>query len=353
MPKEEFEIVIGAMDCDSELIECCASFLGELNLTTVVSPRPFEIPAARNLAMRAASGEVCLQMDADTFLDVFALERLYGDCFASGQQCCVVGQVVGYGNNNDEDVTAIAERPFEEHMARLAKLMSPADRPSDPRFGAELRIPWAFVWTGFAALPMTAVRQHDLYFDESFRGWGVDDLEWGYRIWQAGLPIQLRDGLYGLHLPHLRSVADNKAAERLNFRRFLAKWPTPDVELVAAFNDIEANRLHASFRSEMEQLPGRGPAGLASARARGGSRDVLLLAGPADEGGLGAEALRRLDWAAEIELIPLVGLALPLEDGAAEECWIMPSAQALSTPFRDKLAAEASRVSRRPPTWLE
>jgi hypothetical protein len=39
------------------------------------------------------------------------------------------------------------------------------------------------------------VAADQLYFDESFRGWGNDDLEWGYRVCASGIPIVTADAL--------------------------------------------------------------------------------------------------------------------------------------------------------------
>jgi glycosyltransferase involved in cell wall biosynthesis len=350
MRRDEFEVVLGAMDYSPDLISMCAGYLDRLNIVTVVSPSPFEIPAARNLAMRNASGDVCLQMDADTFLDAHALERLDA-CFASDQAACVVGQVVGYGNNNDGDVDRVEQMSFAHHASRLADLTSPRSGLSDPRFSVRHAIPWAFVWTGFAALPMSHVRQHQLFFDESFRGWGVDDLEWGVRICNAGLPILLKDNLYGLHLPHPRSIATNKAAERLNFQRLVRKWPRPDVELVAAFNDIRANDLYSEFIGDMAALTQDGETTMAVARGSADGRDVLIVGARLKNGQLDLAAASLLDRPAEAEVLPLVGLALPYEDGSIKECWVLPGIS-LSPVFQEQLHREARRISATPPRYL-
>ena len=99
MSAADFEVIIGAMEYSTELIAACAAFCDRLNLVTVCSSREFHIPRARNLAMRSATGEVVVQMDADTMLAPDALQRLYELCFAFGQRVCAVGQVVGYDNN--------------------------------------------------------------------------------------------------------------------------------------------------------------------------------------------------------------------------------------------------------------
>ena len=95
MSAAEFEVIIGAMEYSTELIALCSDFRDRLNLVTVCSSREFHIPWARNLAMRNVTGEVVVQMDADTMLAPEALQRLWDHCFAFGQRVCAVGQVVG------------------------------------------------------------------------------------------------------------------------------------------------------------------------------------------------------------------------------------------------------------------
>jgi glycosyltransferase involved in cell wall biosynthesis len=248
MSPADFEVIIGAMEYSTELIALCAGFLDRLDVLTVCSSREFRIPRARNLAMRSAAGEVVVQIDADTMLAPEALAQLYDSCFAFGQRVCAVGQVVGYDNNAGGDIETVELRPYEEHLAALLAMASGPEWPADPRFRVEHNIPWAFAWTGLIALPAAAIAADRLYFDESFRGWGNDDLEWGYRICASGIPIVLRPDVYGLHLPHLRNATANRLTEKANADRFLRKWPARDVELVHLAGDTRANGLWPSYR---------------------------------------------------------------------------------------------------------
>jgi glycosyltransferase involved in cell wall biosynthesis len=128
----DFEVSIGAMEYSTELTALCSAFCDRLNVVTVCSAREFHIPRARNLAMRSATGDVIVQIDADTMLHPDALQRLYDRCFAFGQRVCAVGQVVGYGNNQDGDVESVELRPYHEHLAMLEEI--PASPDSGPRF---------------------------------------------------------------------------------------------------------------------------------------------------------------------------------------------------------------------------
>ena len=297
--------------------------------------------------MRNATGEVVVQIDADTMLAPEALQRLYDYCFAFGQRGCAVGQVVGYDNNAGGDIDSVEPRPYEEHLAALRDMASAPDWPADPRFRVEHNIPWAFAWTGLIALPAAAVASDRLYFDESFRGWGNDDLEWGYRVCASGIPIVLRPDVYGLHLPHTRNAAANTLTATANADRFLRKWPRRDVELVCLVADTRANDLWPSYRASLARASGAAAFGVAVGTAEGGT--ALLVGVPVDEADnpVGRDYLSYFDVRANVEILPLTGIALPYEAGDVAMCRIGPGIARLPAVYRDAVMAEAERVSRR------
>ena len=231
----------------------------------------------------------------------------------------MAGQVVGYDNNTGGDVPEVRILPYQEHLAMLTR----PDGPRDLRAGVEHLIPWTFAWTGLLALPAAAVRDHDLFFDERFRGWGVDDLEWGYRICASGIPIIFREDICGLHLPHARNSGATLAEAKVNWGLFLRKHPGPAVELAAAFGDVEANQLFREFTRELREVSGG--TGLSLVR----DDDTLIVGSRTD----GPESL------------PLAGLAIPYPDASIAECRIRPAIDGFSGRFRDKIHAEARRVA--------
>lgn len=300
--------------------------------------------------MQQASGEICVQMDADTLLPRGALQNLYDRHFSFGQNACVVGQVVGYGNNNDGDVESVEVLPYRRYVEPLERLSRLSATPDDPRFNVDHVIPWAFAWTGLIALPLATIRKHDLFFDEDFRGWGVDDLEWGYRICASGTPIVLCPDVCAIHLPHGRNSNANRETERRNYRRFLEKWPRPDVELAHAFGDVQANSLFLEFKRELGNVLGSGESRtLGSVRGNIDGIDALLIGVVLDADGKFSDAnvTAMFDRGCGIKVLPLCGLGLPYEDKSVGECHILPSISRFSPKYRKAIGAEADRVARR------
>ncbi|MGH9277947.1 MAG: glycosyltransferase family 2 protein [Acidimicrobiales bacterium] len=349
LDSSEFEVVVGAMEYSDTYISTCREFTHLINLVSVVSSQEFAIPRARNLAMRQASGQILVQMDADTLLPPTALENLYDRHFSFGQNVCVVGQVFGYGNNNDGNVESVEVLPYAHYQKFLDELWRVGDEPLDPRFTVSHVIPWAFAWTGLIALPMETIRRCELFFDEDFHGWGVDDLEWGYRISASGIPIVLREDVYALHLPHTRNMAANQETERANYRRFLRKWPAPDVELAHAVGDVAANSRFLDFQRELRRCSGGPGRVVGTVRGPIGGTDVAVVGVVLDAEHciVDPDIVSLFDDRSCIEILPLAGLALPYDDGSVAECRVLPGVAGFSAPYWNAVRTEVARIAKR------
>ncbi|MFD8722615.1 glycosyltransferase family 2 protein [Streptomyces sp. NPDC059629] len=342
----EFEVLVGAMEYAPEYVSLCAEFADRLTIVSVLSAAEWQITHARNLAMRQASGQVMVQLDADMALPPRFLENLYQRHFAYGQNICVIGQMLGYDNNNS-DVESVDVRPFDHYRSELAALDA-ADRVrQDMRLHVDHVIPWAFAWTALIVLPTALVREHDLYFDEDFRGYGVEDLEWAHRICATGTPIVMAEDVYGIHLPHPRSVAGNRATEQLNYHRFVRKWPGPEVELAAAFGDFEANGMALDYRRELTAVASPGH-GLAVITGQVGGQRTLVVGAVVEAGQTQLPAGLRVPFDARPrpEMLPIAGLVLPFPERSIDVCHVLSPVSRLSDPYRKAVLGEVERVAR-------
>ncbi|WP_045743982.1 glycosyltransferase family 2 protein [Actinoplanes rectilineatus] len=309
----EVEVILGVLD-DDEMDGIHREFRDRLDLVIVRGSGPWRVAAARNLALRQASGRTVVLMDADMALPPGCLRDLRE---AHDGTACLVGQMVDYDNNTG-DVSSVDVRPYEHHRKILEDLQETGPGDLDPRMRTPHVIPWSFAWTALIALPRAAA----VDFDEHFAGYGVEDLEWAYRVARVGTPIVMGERFFGLHLPHVRDVAANRRTEGPNYRYFLRTWPDHDVELACAFGDFEANELATDFR---EVIGGR-----EFVVAREGRRLTV-----------GADVTRKAD-----ETLPLVGLALPYDDHSLDGVTIGEEITRLPARYRDKVLAEARRVTR-------
>jgi glycosyltransferase involved in cell wall biosynthesis len=352
MDSSEFEVLIGAMEYSDEYIKLCREFTDQLNIISVLSARDFNFAHARNLAMRQATGEVIVQMNADSLLPPDALRNLYDGYFAYGQKVCVAGRMLGYGNNRDGDRISVETRPYSAYVETFANIAKSEEPNTDVRFQVKHTIPWSFAWTGFVAVPSAVIREYDLFFEEELRGWGQEDLEWGYRICANGIPIMLREDVYCIDLPHARNMKAYAHSGRANWRRFLRKWPCSEVELAAAFGDVEANNLVFDFKCQLAQASERSGGALRVVRGMVAGKDVLIVGAIVDSEKRVIDGASRsiLGSASDLEILPLAGLCLPYDDSSVGECHMMPSVSGLSRKYQDVIYAEAARVSCTLPT---
>jgi glycosyltransferase involved in cell wall biosynthesis len=326
LPADEVEVVLGVLDDSGEHAAVCREFAGRIDVVTVTSSRSWQVGQARNLALRQARGEVVVLMDVDMALPPRCLEDLWDRHFAYGQRVCVVGQMIDYDNNTG-DVTSVDVQPYEHYRKILGDLETTGTSGQDPRMTADHVIPWSFAWTALIALPRDLAAE----FDPAFQGYGVEDLEWAYRVARGGTPIVMGRDFFGVHLPHLRSVAANRRTEAPNYRYFLRKWPGLDVELAVAFGDFEANERYREVR--------RVAAGLTVVHGRVDGRTHLVVGVPS-----GTAAVLPAT-ATEVETLPLVGLALPWADGSVDRSLVLDPIGALPGPYRERVLAEVRRVS--------
>lgn len=348
MPSSEFEVIIGAMEYSKEFLELCLNFSNKINITSVVTGRDFSIPSARNLAMRQATGNIIVQMDADSLLTKTSLDNLYNRHFTFTQQICVVGQVVGYGNNNDGSVTTVDHLEYKHYKKHLDELENFVGIPRDPRFQVPHIVPWAFGWTGFIALPLTLIKKYNLFFDEDFHGWGVDDLEWSYRICNAGIPIVLCEDIRAIHLPHVRDQQINQQSEKKNYKYFLKKWPCIDVELAHSFGDVKANELFIPFSQELKRITNSDNIHLAVVSGKSNNKNILIVGVEIKDGEIiDHNIITMFDNSSQIEVLHLIGMALPYEDKEFIECRVLSPILKFSTLYREKIDLELLRVAQK------
>ncbi|MBK3580919.1 glycosyltransferase [Streptomyces sp. MBT65] len=356
MDRSDFEVLIGAMEYAPEFVSVAGEFTDRIDVVSILSADEWNLCQARNLALRQARGQVTLILDADMVLPPHFLDNLYDRHYAHGQNVCVLGQMIGYDDVVETDVEHVEAAPFSHYREVLAGLEERDEVVMDDRWNADQRqafaaFPWVFARGGLVAVPTATVQEHGITYDVGFRGWGPEDQEWALRVALTGTPIVLGQEVYGLHLPHLRSVADNGRTAWLNNRYYLAKWPRLELELALAFGWSETARILPGVRAELaaagERL-GLGPRyGLGAVRGTVDGRAVVVVGAAVDRaaGTPGPETAALFDTRSPLTVLPLAGFALPYADGEIEECHVLPPVAGLDARYRDAVLREAERVA--------
>ena len=170
-----YEIIIA----DSNSSDGTAAYVSELSASLGPDrvrhlPGPYSgRAAARNAGIAAARAPVVLFTDADILASPRLLERhLAGHRAANGRRVAIVGCELQV--RSLDDYRAQRDRP------ETRKPLHPSSRT---------RVSWLYFLTGNAS-----VRRDDLdaagKFDESFTGYGHEDLELGYRLEKSGVELR-------------------------------------------------------------------------------------------------------------------------------------------------------------------
>jgi GT2 family glycosyltransferase len=350
--RAEFEVVVGALENAPEFTAVCQRFSDRLDIVTVASDVEWNLCHARNLALRQVSGQVLVVLDADMVVPPRFLENLYERYYQHGQNICVVGQMIGYDQVFRSEVDAVEVLPFGHYRTVLAELESRDKVEMDFRWTAEYasafaRFPWVYACGALVAVPMATVREHDLRYEEGFRGWGPEDQEWARRVSRTGTPILLGDQVFGVHLPHLRSIADQSETEIVNWRYYVRKWPELDVELSIAFDQLEVDRIYVDVQSELADCVPGDDQQLAIVRGTRDGKSLLVLGAVVDKESAtpAAEVAGMFDDRSALEVLPLAGFGLPYPDGSIDEYRILTPIEGLSERYREVIRGEAERVA--------
>jgi GT2 family glycosyltransferase len=214
LPRDRYEVLI----CDSNSTDGTAEYL---RAVSAEHPNVRHLPgaysgraAARNAGIAAARGEIVLFNDSDILAspDLFS-RHLRRHRERSG--IAVVGLEV--------QVKDLGDYAYKRDHPQARGSLHPATRK---------KLSWLYFLTGNAS-----VRRDDLVragsFDESFTGYGHEDLELGYRLAQLGLEILYEPLAINYHcqdVPHDDQKDKMKLAGRSTVR-FYRKHPDFAVKL--------------------------------------------------------------------------------------------------------------------------
>jgi glycosyltransferase involved in cell wall biosynthesis len=200
--QERYELLI----CDSNSNDGTAEYLAGVRAQ---HPNVRHLPGAytgramaRNAGIAQARGEVVLFNDSDIIADPDLLQAHLSH-HRSRRGIAVVGWEV--------QVSSLKDYEFKRGHAQERGSLHPPSRK---------RLSWLYFLTGNAS-----VRGEDLLrvgsFDESFTGYGHEDLELGYRLQKAGIKIVYEPRAINYHcqdVPHEDQVEKMKLAGRSTVR---------------------------------------------------------------------------------------------------------------------------------------
>ena len=177
----EWEMVVvldGVVDESVELLDA----VDDVPVRVVVLPENRGRPAALNAGFAEARGDIFVRCDDDLGVQPSYL-ALHAEAHTDGGSVGIVG--LCHDVLPDNAYARAYGRPSNERL-RKAAYEKPPDR-------------WWTYWAANCSIPAETYARVGPY-DEGFRVYGWEDVDWGYRLHLLGVPVLLEPRLEVLHL---------------------------------------------------------------------------------------------------------------------------------------------------------
>lgn len=199
--------------------------------------------AARNAGVAQSKGEIIAFIDADILVKPDFLQTVV-NIHQSEEKCVALGP----RRHLPQDCFRIdsANTTLDTRDKLLRRHKCKID---------QLQHPWCFSYTCNLSLK----REHypPEGFDESFTGWGLEDVEFGYRLHMQGMTFIFPEELTCYHLHHPRDVTSEKFGEwRRNLSLFMHKHPDKAVQQFACFMDVFNPDVKADYFETFDRFQG-------------------------------------------------------------------------------------------------
>lgn len=261
---ENDEIILVDDNSTEDYYSALCNYCNKNNVILLKSVKCGNRASNRNVGANIAKNPILLFVDADMLLfqtSIPAIKKAYltkEHVGYIGTRCAARYDPLRMkilDGLNIEDILSANENP-----TFLSELPSIKDKRITPTIYIDGVPEQKFYWIYYYSCCCTVLKKvFDKIggFDETFIGWGVEDIDLGYRISLVGSLSFLR-GFTGIHIPHNRNVLYAEQDNCNNLKQMLKKALRYDVEFTSVYR-VSASVLEKtrSFmnRMRMHELP--------------------------------------------------------------------------------------------------
>lgn len=302
------EIIIVNDHSDAKHLKSLEKYRNETNVSVVSSNLTANRSHNRNIGAACAKHNMLLFVDGDIVLLDNCL-NLIKMTLSSGYDGAF-GNIIQGGNTPEQMnlLVGFDYLKFLENNPNLEDFFK-LNIAHDRRMGLIpeniiYRTEWQFYYSGYCAATKKAFEKCG-GFNETFAGWGAEDVEFGYRLEKCG-NIKYLNGAYAFHLSHQRDLFAIMQNNKKNLYLFFSQQPTNEVEIYIAFHLSSGILDSMSYiRNKVAEL------NLCNKHKLKNIREISILP-VSDKYPNGSVAYIGEDL--NVQELPLMGIALPFND---------------------------------------
>jgi GT2 family glycosyltransferase len=209
----------------------------------------YRLSTARNLGIWAAKGTICLFLDPGILIGKTFVEEHLRIHRKNKKPVAVIGYVFGIDQKNlyrkyltDLVDVKCPENTFKALMSEdlLLDIREECYELCNGEIN-NLPAPWALFWGNNNSLPRSVIEKVG-FFDEKFNfNWGMEDVEFGYRLYKENISFELNREAKALHYPHDNDWKSKSVQEYINKTYFDQKYKTKETRLLMDSDTVKLN----------------------------------------------------------------------------------------------------------------